>query len=157
MDIILREYSRVIWQKKGYFLLALIALTVEVLLDLSAPIYYKNIANGLAAPYSDATLTVLLDSLKTIALLYGGIWLAWRFLETAIIPLDGGGVNLLEKRCFDVLKKQKYGFFENQLSGSLIKQANRFSRSFEIIMDWFLFQFFMNCIAVSISFAIFYQ
>ncbi|MFZ2451233.1 MAG: ABC transporter ATP-binding protein [Methylovulum miyakonense] len=157
MDIILKEYSRVIWQKKAYFLLALIALTIEVILDLSAPIYYKNIANGLAAPYSDATLALLLDNLKTIALLYGGIWLAWRFLEIALVPLDGGGVNLLEKRCFDVLKKQKYGFFENQFSGSLIKQANRFSRSFEIIMDWFLFQFFMNCLAVSISFAIFYQ
>jgi len=157
MDIIFKEYSRVIWQKKGYFLLAIIALTIEVLLDLTTPVYYKNIANGLATPYSEATLELLLENLKTIAMLYAGIWLSWRFLEIAIIPLDGGGVNLLEKRCFDVLKKQKYGFFENQFSGSLIKQANRFSRSFEIIMDWFLFQFFMNCLAVSISFVIFYQ
>jgi ATP-binding cassette subfamily B protein len=82
---------------------------------------------------------------------------SWRLLEVAIVPLDGGGVNLLEKRCFDVLKKQKYAFFENSFSGSLIKQANRFSRSFEIIMDWFLFQFFMNSLAVVISFTIFYQ
>jgi ATP-binding cassette subfamily B protein len=63
----------------------------------------------------------------------------------------------LEKRCFVVLKKQKYVFFENSFSGSLIKQANRFSRSFEIIMDWFLFQFFMNVLAVTISFVIFYR
>jgi len=82
---------------------------------------------------------------------------SWRLLEIAIVPLDGGGVNLLEKRCFDVLKKQKYVFFENSFAGSLIKQANRFSRSFETIMDWFLFQFFMNVLAVVISFAIFYR
>ncbi|MDI1230509.1 MAG: ABC transporter ATP-binding protein [Methylobacter sp.] len=157
MNIIFKEYSRVVWQKKWFFLLALFALASAMTLDLSAPIYYKNIANGLAAPYSDATLALLLDNLKQVGIIYAGIWLSWRLLEIAIIPLDGGGVNLLEKRCFEVLKRQKYVFFENSFSGSLIKQANRFSRSFEIIMDWFLFQFFMNIVAIGIAFAIFYQ
>lgn len=157
MDIIAKEYGRVIWQKKWFFLLAILALSAEVTCDLSTTIYYKNIANGLAMSYSEATLVMLLDNLKTICLLYLGIWLSWRVLELAIIPLDGGGVNLLEKRCFDVLKHQKTTFFENRFSGSLIKQANRFSRSFEIIMDWFLFQFVMNSLAVTISFVIFYQ
>jgi len=92
------------------FLLALFALASAVTLDLLAPVYYKNIANGLAAPYSDATLTLLLDNLKKVAIIYGCIWLSWRLLEIAIVPLDGGGVNLLEKRCFEVLKKQKYVF-----------------------------------------------
>ncbi len=157
MDIIFKEYCKVVWQKKWYFLLALFALACSITLDLSAPVYYKNIANGLAAPYSEATLALLLDNLQQIGFIYAGIWLSWRLLEVAIVPLDGGGVNLLEKRCFDVLKKQKYAFFENSFSGSLIKQANRFSRSFEIIMDWFLFQFFMNILAVTISFVIFYR
>ena len=157
MDIIFKEYSRVVWQRKGYFLLALVALSLAMILDLTAPLYYKNIANGLAQPYSEATLAMLLDNLKQIGFIYAGIWLAWRFLEIAIVPLDGGGVNRLEKRCFEVLKKQKAIFFENNFSGSLIKQANRFSRSFETIMDWFLFQFFTNIVAIGISFAIFYR
>lgn len=157
MDIIFREYSRVIWQKKGYFLLALVALACATGLDLLAPTYYKSIANNLALPYSDATLTSLLENLKQLGLVYAAIWVSWRFLELSIVPIDGGGVNLLEKRCFDVLKKQKYTFFENSFSGSLIKQANRFSRSFEIIMDWFLFQFYMNLLTVGISFGIFYH
>ncbi len=157
MDIIFKEYCKVVWQKKGYFFLALFALGCSITLDLSAPVYYKNIANGLAAPYSEATLALLLENLKQIGFIYAGIWVSWRLLEIAIIPLDGGGINLLEKRCFDVLKKQKYVFFENSFSGSLIKQANRFSRSFETIMDWFLFQFYMNILAVVISFTIFYQ
>ena len=157
MDIIFKEYCKVVWQKLGYFLLALFALACSITLDLSAPVYYKNIANGLAAPYSEATLAQLLENLQMIGFIYAGVWVSWRLLEIAIVPLDGGGVNLLEKRCFDVLKKQKYAFFENRFSGSLIKQANRFSRSFEIIMDWFLFQFFMNSLAVVISFALFYR
>ena len=137
--------------------MALLSVASATALDLLAPTYYKNIANGLATPYSDATLAALFENLKQLTLVYAGIWISWRFLELSIVPLDGGGVNLLEKRCFDMLKKQKYTFFENSFSGSLIKQANRFSRSFEIIMDWFLFQFYMNLLTVSISFAIFYQ
>jgi ATP-binding cassette, subfamily B, bacterial len=156
MNIIFKEYSRVVWQKKWYFILALLALTCATTLDLYSAIFYMNIANGLAASYSDAILAMLLHNLALLALVYAGIWLSWRFLEISIIPLDGGGVNLLEKRCFEVLKKQHYVFFENSFSGSLIKQANRFSRSFEIIMDWFLFQFFQNVLAIVISFVIFY-
>ena len=157
MDILFKEYCKVIWQKKVYFFIALFALACSISLDLTAPLYYKNIANGLASPYSEETRVLLFDSLKKIALIYGAVWFSWRLLEVAIVPLDGGGINLLEKRCFDVLKKQKYIFFENNFSGSLIKQANRFSRAFETIMDWFLFQFFMNILAVIISFTLFYQ
>ena len=138
-------------------MLALLALASSISLDLTAPLYYKHIANSLAAPYTEATLALLFDDLTHIAYIYAGIWLSWRLLEIAIVPLDGGGINLLEKRCFEVLKKQHYTFFENRFSGSLIKQANRFSRSFETIMDWFLFQFFMNILAVVIAFVIFYQ
>ena len=157
MDIIFKEYFKVVWQKKWYFLLALLALASATSLDLLAPTLYKKLANGLASPYSEATLSLLQENLKNLGCVYAGIWLSWRFLELAIVPLDGGGVNLLEKRCFYILKTQKYTFYENNFSGSLIKQASRFSRSFEIIMDWFLFQFYMNLLAVSISFSIFYQ
>lgn len=153
----MREYLRVVWQKKGFFLLALLALASATFLDYYTPVFYKAIANDLARPYSEGTLASLMHSLSMIALFYAGIWLSWRFLEIAIIPLDGGGVNLLEKRCFAILQKQQYAFFENRFAGSLIKQANRFSRSFEIIMDWFLFQFYQNVLAIIIAFVLFYQ
>ena len=155
--MIFREYGRVIWQKKGWFILVLLGLTSATLLDFYVPIFYKNIANQLAGGYSETSYQILLKNLSQIAIFYACIWLSWRILEVGIIPLEGGGINLLEKRCFEVLKKQKYSFFENSFSGSLIKQANRFSRSFEIIMDWFLFQLIMNILAISISFVIFYQ
>ncbi len=157
MRTILKEYSHVVWQKKWFFLLCMLALSSATFLDYYTPIFYKNIANGFAEPFSEQTLNMLMENLSMIALFFAGIWLSWRFLEVGIIPVDAGGVNLLEKRCFDILQKQKYDFFENSFSGSLIKQANRFSRSFEIIMDWFLFQFFQNVLAIIISFVIFYH
>jgi ATP-binding cassette subfamily B protein len=157
MDIIFREYWRVVWHNKGYFLLVIAALTSATALDYMAPIFYKAIADGFAQPFSEQTLTILQDNFLWIALFYVGIWFSWRLLEVGIIPLDAGGIALLEKRCFDVLKKQKYDFFEDRFAGSLVKQANRFSRSFETIMDWFLFQFYANILAISISFIIFFQ
>ena len=157
MHIIFKEYSKVVWQKKWYFLLCIIGLSSATILDFYVPVLYKNIANGLAADYSAATHAMMLHNLAMIAVFYTGVWLSWRVLEIGIIPVDGGGVNLLEKRCFDVLIKQQYIFFENSFSGSLIKQANRFSRSFEIIMDWCLFQLFQNILAISIAFILFYQ
>lgn len=157
MDIIFKEYGRVIWQKKWYFLLCLTGLTSGTMLDFYLPVLYKNIANGLVENYSEATLHLLLHNLSLIAFCYAGIWLSWRVLEVGIIPVEGGGINMLEKRCFEVLRKQKYIFFENSFSGSLIKQANRFSRSFEIIMDWVFFQLFMNSLAISLAFVIFYR
>ncbi len=157
MDIIFKEYGHVVWQKKYFFLLALLALTCATSLDLYVPVFYKNIANGLTLPYSDQTLKMLMENLTQIGLFYCGVWLSWRFLEISIVPLDGGGVALLEKRCFEVLQDQKYAFFEDSFSGSLIKQAHRFSSSFEIIMDWFLFHCFNNVLAIIISFTIFSQ
>lgn len=157
MRIIFREYSRVVWQKKWYFLVCILGLTGATVLDFYIPVFYKNIANGLAQGYSDETLAMLLHNFQMIALSYAGMWLSWRILEIGIIPVDGGGVNLLEKRCFEVLKQQKYTFFENSFSGSLIKQAARFSRSFEIIMDWCLFHLFQNILAITIAFVLFYQ
>ena len=93
MDIIVREYFRVVWQKKFFFLLALLALASATFLDFYTVVFYKEIANDLASPFSNETLNSLLHSLGMIATFYAGIWLSWRFLEVAIIPLDGGGVN----------------------------------------------------------------
>ena len=157
MDIIIKEYSRVIWQKKWPFLLILIALTLTTFLEIYNTHFYKNIANALTEPYSEQTLAILMENLSYIALFFVMTWLAWRALELGIIPVDGGGVALLEKRCFEVLLKQNYTFFEDSFSGSLIKQAHRFSHAFEAIMDWFFFHFFQNVLAIIISFIIFYQ
>ena len=148
MDIILREYLAVVRERKWAFLFVMLGLSGGVGLDLLAPLFFKNIANGLAMPVSDATLQMLLENLLMILVIYAAIWISWRVLEIAIIPFEAGGINRLDKRCFDVLLKQRYSFFEDNFSGSLVKSANRFIRSFESIMDWFLFHFYANLLAV---------
>lgn len=157
MDIIFREYGRIIWQKRFWFLLVILGVCGGIGLDVIIPIYYKNIANGLTQPFSEATLEILLQNLGMVALFYAGIWLSWRVLELGMIPFESGGIRLLDKRCFAVLLKQRYSFFENNFSGSLVKQATRFIRAFETIMDWVIFQLVGNLLSISIAFVIFYQ
>lgn len=143
--------------KKGYFTVILLALATATSLDIITPLFYKDIANGFASGYSDETLAMLMESFFSIMIIYGCIWVSWRILEFAIIPFESGGINILEKRIFGVLMQQKHYFFENQFSGSLIKQSGRFVKAFESIMDWLLFQFFQNVLFVTVSFVIFYQ
>ena len=157
MKTIFKEYLRTTWHHRWWFLLVMVGVTTATSLAIYVPIFYKNIANGFAQPFNPETAKMMLDNFWMIMLFYAGIWLSWRVLEVGIIPVDDGGVTLLNKRCFSVLKRQKYNFFENNFSGSLIKQSSRFSRAYEVIMDWFIFQFAQNIIGISIAFVLFYQ
>jgi len=157
MKTIFKEYLRTTWHHRWWFLLVMAGVTAATSLGIYVPVFYKNIANGFAQPFSAGTAEMMLDNFWMIVLFYAGIWLSWRILEVGIIPVDDGGVTLLNKRCFSVLKQQKYNFFENNFSGSLIKQSSRFSRAYEVIMDWFIFQFVQNIIGITIAFVLFYQ
>ena len=157
MKTIFQEYFKTTWQHRWWFLLVMIGVTSATVLGIYVPVFYKNIANAFAEPYSKATLNIMLDNFWMVVLFYAGIWTSWRLVEIGIIPVEDGGIRLLNKRCFATLKQQKFYFFENNFSGSLIKQASRFTRSYETIMDWFIFQLVMNVIGISFAFYLFYQ
>ncbi len=153
----MREYGRIIRLKLGWFLLVLLGLAGAVGLDISVPVLYGRLASGLAEPFSNATQERLFHTLFQIGLVYAAIWLFWRMLELGILLFESHGMNILDKRCFDVLVKQRFHFFENNFAGSLVKQANRFIKAFETIMDWLIFQFLANLLAIGIAFTLFYQ
>ncbi len=157
MKTIFIEYIRVTWLQRWWFLLVILGVITATTLGIYVPLFYKNIANGFAQPYSAETAQMMLDNFWMVVLFYAGIWVSWRILEIGIIPVDAGGVRHLEKQSFDILIQQKFDFFENNFSGSLIKQAGRFARAYEVIMDWFLFQFMQNLIGIIIAFVLFYQ
>ncbi len=154
---IFKEYINVTKYHGWWFLLVMLGVTSATVLGIYVPVFYKNIANAFAQPYSEAVLQTMLDNFWMVVLFYAGIWISWRIVEVGFIPVEAGGIKLLNKRCFAVLKTQKFDFFENNFSGSLIKQANRFTRAFEVIMDWFVFQFVMNVIGIAFAFFLFYQ
>ena len=157
MDILIREYGRILLQRKWATLGVLLGLLMAVACDLAAPLFYKEIANLLAGDYSEASLAILLQNLMYVALAFLGIWLGWRLIEFSILSVEAGGMNTLDKRCFEVFLKQRYTFFENSFSGSLVKQANRFIKSYEDIFDWVFFELLFNLFSLSIAFFIFWS
>ncbi|MBU0655598.1 MAG: ABC transporter ATP-binding protein/permease [Gammaproteobacteria bacterium] len=157
MEIIMREYGSIIRQKWGWFLLVMLGISGGAGLEVLVPLFYKDIANNLVKPFSDATYQLLLESLFAIALTYGAIWLSWRVLELGMIMFQSWGLNRLDKRCFDVLTQQRQHFFENNFAGSLVKQAYRFIKAFETVIDWLIFQFYGNLLQITLAFFIFFQ
>ncbi|MGV6810131.1 MAG: ABC transporter ATP-binding protein [bacterium] len=157
MYIIFREYGRVVWQRKWAFFLVLISLISVTALDTLVPIFYKGIANTLSQSFSDENYQQLISYFTYIALCYLCIWLLWRVVEFGIIPLEAGGMRELDKYCFRIIAQQKYGYFENSFSGGLIKKAGRFVSAYEGIIDWLLFHFLQNIVAITVAFIIFYQ
>jgi len=157
MDIIFREYGSIVRRKWGWFLVVMLGITGAAGMEMLVPLYYKDIANNLSKPFAPDIHAALLDSLLSILLIYIAIWLCWRILELGMIMFQSWGLKQLDKRCFDVLLRQQYPFFENNFAGSLVKQANRFIKAFETVMDWLIFQFYGNLLQISVAFVIFYQ
>jgi ATP-binding cassette subfamily B protein len=156
MNIIFREYARIIALRKWSFLLVVLAVGTATMLDTLVPVFYKGIANEFAKDFNPSSYQNLMQYFLYILLTYIAIWLLWRLVEFGMIPLEGKGIRDLEKYCFAVIARQKYGYFENNFSGSLIKQAGRFVSAFESITDWLIFQFLQNIIAITVAFVIFY-
>ena len=157
MDILIREYGGIMLRKKWATLCVFLGLVMAVGCDLAAPLFYKEIANHLALDFSNESLNILLTNLVYVGLAYLGVWLGWRIIEIALLPVEAGGIRMLDKRCFDVLLQQRYTFFENSFSGSLVKQANRFIKAYESIFDWLFFELIYNLLSLSIAFAIFWS
>lgn len=157
MKVILREYGRIIRLKWGWFLAVLVGLAGGVGLDVVVPLFYSRIANDLAQPFAPAIEARLLHNLFFIGCMYLSIWLSWRLLELGMLMFQSSGLNILDKRCFEILIKQRYQFFENNFAGGLVKQANRFIKAFETIIDWLVFQLLGNLLVISLAFTLFYQ
>lgn len=157
MLTVLKEYGRLWWRQRWWLLIVLIAITAAVSIELLVPLIFKNMANAFAQPVSEATAQILMQNLMYLAFAFLLEWLIWRCLEFGIIPLEAGGMRYLDSFCFDVLLKQPYRFFENNFSGSLVKQASRFTRSFESLTDWLVFQLYSKVLATSIALVLFFQ
>lgn len=151
-----REYGTVIWKYRWAMLLVVVGVSAATIIDTLVPLFYKEIANVLAAPYSPKKYDILISAFLKIAASFGAIWLCWRLVEFGIIPLEAGGMRELDKHVFGTIAAQKYRYFEDNFSGSIIKKSSRFTHAYEKFVDWFVFNLLPNVVAVTVAFAVFY-
>ncbi|MBU6323083.1 MAG: ABC transporter ATP-binding protein [Patescibacteria group bacterium] len=137
---VLRVYSK---HTARYPVAALLAVSFAVLakvIDVIVPLYYKRffdlVATSVPGP---AAASALVSVLVVIFLLLLSRMLSRRVNTFATIWLEPRVMRDLAQTCFSYLIDHSYSFFANSFTGSLVRRLNRLSRSYEDVLDRFLF------------------
>lgn len=151
-----KEYKKIIWKRKWMLAILSFVIVVSVVGDIFIYRYYKDLANIFAEDFTENLYSSAFVALFFISIIYALQVVFWRIFDWFIIPFQVGGMRDLSLRTFDVLKKQKYIFFQNEFSGTLLKKGHKFIYNFESITDWFFFNGLTNFLAIFTGFIVFY-
>ena len=101
------------------------------------PLFYKDFFNLIEAR---AETQLLVNVLIKVLIINGIGWLFWRIATFFMISFQSRVMTNLTNSCFSYLHKHSINFFNNKFVGSLVERVNRFSRSFEVISDVFIWE-----------------
>ncbi|HUQ30236.1 MAG TPA: ABC transporter ATP-binding protein [Candidatus Paceibacterota bacterium] len=126
--------------KKHWVVLAvsLVAMVLATVLGVVVPLFYKNLLDLLSV-HSTSDTAPLIGVLLTILGLNFTIWVFHRIAQFSQPFLVSRTMNELSQLAFSNLLTHSYGFFVNNIGGSLVRKVNRLSHSFEDILDRFFF------------------
>jgi ABC-type multidrug transport system fused ATPase/permease subunit len=144
MKTILKEYWKILSLRKLAFFSLLFLIILNSLFEVIAPLFYKDFANAISGNFSEESYKIAITALFCVAGIYTLEWITWRLFEFTVISVEAKGMRDLAKKAFYILQQQKYEFFQNEFSGSLVKKASRFVNSFEKIVDFIVFQMVGN-------------
>jgi ATP-binding cassette subfamily B protein len=156
MKTLFKEYWQIVKKRKWIFLILILSMLTHVSVELGVTIFYKDLANNFINVFSEEVYIEIIKIFFIILGLFAFQWIMWRVYEYLIIPFQVGGEQDCTIRCFNVLEKQKYQFFQNEFSGSIVKKSNRFIKNYTSITDWFFFTGLINTYALCLSFIILY-
>ncbi len=133
-----KETIKIYWDhSKKYrwnFALMILALIGGVAADLYRPFLYKALFNELISdqPGVEARLLTIL-----VYMLIAGLisWVFWRAATFLNQYFELKTIRDLTNTCFAYLHQHSYSFFNNNFAGSLVRKVNKFSRSYEQIVD----------------------
>lgn len=130
-----RQYSWLFWA--GVFGGAL----AVVLQDIVPPFIISRTFTKLQISYATHQ-AISFSSLRSYFLVYSIFLLAgaivWRLQSLAVWIYEIKVIRDLSIRCFNFLQNQGYRFHSDRFSGALVAQSNRFSASYERLMDEFV-------------------
>jgi len=133
------KYAR---KYKWQYLIVLVAHTIgSILLFVINPLFYKKITNFMndGAEFS-AIWTVFLVVIFSVIL--ANIFL--RISDYFIVRYQSLGMMDIHQYIFSGTMKHSVAFFENSFTGSLVNKLNKFVRSYEKIMDIFVYNLFFS-------------
>lgn len=146
-----RIFWQHLWNYKWSVLVILFGVIGGAVTNIIAPLFYKQFFDVLVNVSVVKDGGVLSAILFKIFLVYLLGWLCWRTVTFCMAYFQTNAMADLENTSFGYLHKHSVSFFNNNFVGSLVKKVNRFSHSFEMITDMFIWDLLpMMVITISV-------
>ncbi len=146
---VLKKFWNGVRPYKWAFFTTLFCITVDLVISIFVPIYYKQFFDVLSHATDTATaIPTLIHILVAIAILHAIIlvfsrsgWIFLSITETRVMAR-------LRQTAYDYTMLHSHNFFSNTFAGSLVQKINRFARSFEQLNDVLA----LNLLPITINF-----
>ena len=144
---IFRTYSKEVRRHAGLFWIVLFSSIGIQAADLTSPLFLKKLFN-LIATYNPSSTVVheLFVLVFTIAIISIAAWVLRRTQVYSIMYLESRSMANLYSLAFDYMIKHSYHFFISRFSGTLTHRINKFTASFETMVDAIMLQFFPTAV-----------
>ncbi len=133
-----RETIQIFWDhSKKYpwtFMFMVLTMIFAVSADLFRPFLYKMLFNEIALNQPGMT-TRIFSILIYMLIAALTSWIFWRSATFINQYFELRVIKDLTNTCFKYLQEHSYNFFNNNFAGSLVRKVNKFSRSYETIVD----------------------
>lgn len=129
------------------------SVVISSLLNMVTPLLYKKFFDILTASQLGVSTSDLLRVVIWIFVINIISVFTWRTAVFASIYMYSHVMTNLSNYCFSYLHKHSTTFFNNHFVGSLVKRVNRFTRSFEGILDavtWELIPLLVSVVVATI-------
>ncbi len=124
------------------------------MLELIAPIYYKQFFNVLTSGLPTAAMaSELVRILILIAIINSAGWLVYRFTTFANDYFQPRVMTDLTQRGYDYLQYHSHAFFTNRFTGALVRKLTKLSRAFQVFADriyWNLYPLLLRIVGATI-------
>ena len=138
-DVLLAYWEAIKPQKVAMYF-TLCAFTLNSILMLIVPLFYKKFFDLLVSLTNKTLLyPELLKLLLIILLIHFVGWVLLRGAFFVLNDFESSTMARLRQISFDYMIKHSYSFFTHNFAGALVQRVGRFSRSFERLYDTLVF------------------
>ncbi|MCU0652761.1 MAG: ABC transporter ATP-binding protein/permease [Candidatus Pacebacteria bacterium] len=136
VKMVFREFWKGIRPHQRLFWLGIAFYEIGTLINVFAPILYKNFFDALAAGGDSQTLGgKLISIIATVALLHGFVFVFGQAGNYVFLAIELKIMAKLKQNAFDHLMLHSRNFFADNFTGSLAQRVNRFAHAFVHIID----------------------
>lgn len=150
----IKAYLVHVFKYKYLTSLLLVALFIDYILRIIAPILYKFFFDLLASDkLQNDVVEGLFSILITLGVLYGASWVFIRISQFTFTRLRTKVMYDISNRCFAYLHKHSFDYFNSEFVGSLVKRVQWYVRAFETVFDrviWSILPLLINIVAILI-------